>query len=289
VTLPMSLIEAARKKRPVFTVSAGRSGTKFLAKLLGLFPDTAAHHEPSPSFVHAMRHAQSNPEAALAFVRDHKLGAIARTPEARYVETSHLFGKGFAEAFIRLGVVPDVVILRRHPREIALSLLRMNSVPARTGLGVRYLLQPDDPGVLPFPGWTHATNYQLCFWYALEMERRQDHYAGVFRTLGTNVVESQLADLLDFESFRTLAGGLGFLTTAERDLDRRYAEIAAVKHNSTGRGPVQGADQDLDAAEAFVWDRTFFYDALLFDRVMPRYQDTPRLPDLDEPTSEVPR
>ena len=91
MSLPMSLVEAARKKRPVFTVSAGRSGTKFLAKLLGLFPDTAAHHEPSPSFVHGMRHAQSNPEAALAFVRDHKLGAIARTsdrlPVAAIAET----------------------------------------------------------------------------------------------------------------------------------------------------------------------------------------------------------
>ena len=78
MTLPMSLIEAARKKRPVFTVSAGRSGTKFLAKLLGLFPDTAAHHEPSPSFVHAMRHAQSNPEAALASATESQLSMLER-------------------------------------------------------------------------------------------------------------------------------------------------------------------------------------------------------------------
>lgn len=289
MSLPLSLVESARKKRPVFAVTAGRSGTKFLAKALGLFPDTAAHHEPSPSFVHGMRHAQSNPEAALAFVRDHKLAAIARTPESRYVETSHMFAKGFAEAFIRLGVIPDIVVLRRHPREIALSLLRMNSVPARTGLGVRYLLQPDDPNVLPFPGWTHATNYQLCFWYALEMERRQIRYADVFRTLGSNVQEIQLAELMEFSNFRTMAGGLGFLTTTLFDLEERFEEVAAVKHNTTGRGPVAGADADLDAAEAVVWDRTFFYDALLNDRVMQRYLDVPRMPDVDEPTSEVPR
>lgn len=289
MSLQMTLVEQARKKRPVFAVTAGRSGTKFLAKLLSLFPDTASKHEPSPSFVHAMRHAQSNPEAALAFVRDHKLAAIARTPEARYVETSHLFAKGFAEAFIKLGVVPDVVVLRRHPREIALSLLRMNSVPARTGLGVRYLLQPNDPGVLPYPGWSHATNYQLCFWYALEMERRQERYADVFRALGTNVQETTLAELLEFERFREVAGGLGFFTTELKDLDQRYEEVAAVKHNSTGRGPVEGVDADLDRAEAAVWEQTFYYDPLLQDRVMPRYEDLPRLPDVDEPTAEVPR
>ena len=53
--------------------------------------------------------------------------------------------------------------------------------------------------------------------------------------------------------------------------------------------PSSPAEQDLDAAEEVVWDRTFFYDALLKDHVLPRYQDTPRLPDLDEPTSEVAR
>lgn len=269
--VPQQLIDRANSKRPVFAVTAGRSGTKYLQRLFGLLPGTASMHEPSPNFVHAMRHAQTNPGAAVAFVRDHKLPFIAAQEEGRYVETSHLFCKGFAEAFIRLGVVPDIIILRRAPRDIAQSMLRLNSVPARTGLGLRYLLQPNDPGVLPLPGWERMSNYQLCFWYALEIERRQLRYARIFGELGRRVVEVQLGDLLDFQRFREAAGQLGFLTTAVQDLEQRFQEVSQVRHNTVGEGPVPGVDSDLDAAESAVWDGIFHYEPTLQSSVMARY------------------
>jgi hypothetical protein len=276
--IPQQVVDQANAKRPVFTVTAGRSGTKFLQKLFALLPDTASFHEPSPNFVHAMRHGQTNPAAVVDFVRDHKLPFIAAQSEARYVETSHLFCKGFAESFVRLGVVPDIIVLRRPPREIARSLLRLNSVPARTGLGLRYLLQPNDPGVLPLPGWEQMSNYQLCFWYALEIERRQIRYARIFGELGRRVVEVRLADLLSFEGFREAAGQLGFLTTAVRDLEARFGELAKVRHNTVGQGPVPGADSDLNAAENAVWDGIFHYEPLLRSKIMARYEGAPEAP-----------
>jgi hypothetical protein len=276
--IPQIVVERANAKRPVFTVTAGRSGTKYLQKLFALLPDTTSLHEPSPNFVHAMRHGQTNPDATVAFVRDHKLPFIAAQTAARYVETSHLFCKGFAESFIRLGVVPDIIVLRRPPREIARSLLRLNSVPARTGLGLRYLLQPNDPGVLPLPGWTQMSNYQLCFWYALEVERRQLRYARIFGELGRRVVEVRLADLLTFDGFRQAAGQLGFLVTAIKDLEPRFEVLAKVRHNTVGEGPVPGADSDLDAAENAVWDGVFHYEPLLRSVVMSRYAGAPAAP-----------
>ncbi len=280
--LHQQTVDRANLKRPVFAVTAGRSGTKYLQKLFALLPDTLSLHESSPNFVHAMRHAQTNPEAAVAFVRDQKLPFIAGQDEARYVETSPLFCKGFAEAFIRLGVIPDIIVLRRNPREIARSLLRLNSVPARTGLGVRYLLQPNDPGALPLPLWTHMSNYQLCFWYALEIERRQLRYAEIFRDLGRRVVEVQLMELLDFQRFRAVAGELGFLTTAVKDLETRFEELAQIRHNTVGEGPVPGVDSDLGAAENAVWDGIFHYEPLLRTKVMARYEGVAPAPIPDD-------
>lgn len=276
--VPQQLTDRVNAMRPVFTVTAGRSGTKLLHKLFGLMPDTLSLHEPAPNFVHAMRHGQSNPDALVTFVRDHKLPFLAAQGVGRYVETSHLFCKGYAEAFLRLGVLPDIIVLRRPPREIAQSLLRMNSVPARTGLGLRYLLQPNDPGVLPLPGWTHRSNYQLCFWYALEIERRQIRYAQIFAELGRRVVEVTLADLLDFERFRAAAGQLGFLTTTLPDLESRFEQLIGTRHNSTGDGPVEGLDADLDATENEVWEAIFHYEPTLRSRVMLRYAGVPSTP-----------
>ena len=63
-------------KSLIFTVTPGRSGTKYLAALLGSVPGVAAHHEPQPDFVTALRRAQQDPEVAFAFWRDVKLPFI---------------------------------------------------------------------------------------------------------------------------------------------------------------------------------------------------------------------
>ena len=71
-----------------------------------------------------------------------------------------------------LGLLPSLILLRREPRLIALSNLERYAIPARTRLGLEWLLQPNDPDVLQLPAWRRMSDYQLCFWYALEMERR---------------------------------------------------------------------------------------------------------------------
>jgi len=45
------------------------------------------------------------------------------------------------------GVPFDLVILRRDPALVAASLYLLGTVPARTPLGLQFLLSPADPGV----------------------------------------------------------------------------------------------------------------------------------------------
>jgi hypothetical protein len=175
-TLPAPVREAIREKTLVFTVTTGRSGTAYLASLLARLPSTTALHEPDPSFTSVMRDVQTRPEVAREFWCEKKLPFIAEQDARVYVETSHLFCKGFFEQLLALGVRPALIFLRREPCDVARSLYRLGTIPGRTEKGRAFLLEPDDPHTLFVSDWESLTDYQLCFWYCLEIERRQKLY-----------------------------------------------------------------------------------------------------------------
>lgn len=248
-----ALLAAVKKKHLVFTVTAGRTGTAYVTRLGELFRDTLSLHTPQPSYVHFLRQVQHRPQLAYHFLLEYKLPFIAAAPASRYLETSHLFGKGFLEPVLELGLRPAVLVLRRAPRAIARSLLTRRTVPGRGKLGYKYLLHPGDPGVLPLSGWRARSDYQLCFWYALEMERRQRVYGERLRDAGCAVVDATAEELHDPARFLDAAAALGLLDAgADRvALLARHAEVSARRYNYNRRPPaVVGAPE---MAEEAVW------------------------------------
>jgi hypothetical protein len=248
-----ALLAAVRAKTLVVTVTAGRTGTTFLTHLLALCPDTTSSHEPEPSFVPVLRLAQHDIDLARRFLLEYKLPCIAALPPRRYVETGHLWCKGFLEPLLGLDVVPNVVALRRAPRRIAASLLSRRTVPGRGKLGLKYLLHPDDPGVLPLPDWTGYSDYQLCFWYALEIERRTAAYRPLIERAGGAWVDVTAEELHDPDRFMTMAETLALL---DPDSDRAalraaHARVAGVTHNPNAEAVAVG---DAAAQEAAVWE-----------------------------------
>lgn len=248
-----ALLAAIRRKHLVFTVTAGRTGTTYVTRLGELLPDTVSLHEPEPSCVHFLRQAQRQPEVATRFLLEYKLPFIAEVPAARYFETSHLLGKGFLEPLLDLGLRPSVLLLRRAPRAIARSLLTRRTVPARGKLGYKYLVHPGDPGVLPLPGWRTYTDYQLCFWYALEMERRQHEYGKRLVACGCPLADATAEELHDPQRFIAVFESLGLLAAdVDREtLLRRHAEVSARRFNYNRRPPAVVGEADDD--EEAVW------------------------------------
>ena len=168
--------EKLKSKRLIFTISTGRCGTGFLANILNTLPGVAGVHEPFPKFSDVMRYCQIEPNLALGFWTCSKFPAITYFNQPIYVETSHLFAKGFIEPLLTLGIRPDVIFLHRPARNVALSLYQLNTIPARTRLGLKFLLSPTDRGVARLHNWENLHDYQLCYWYCLEMERRSRVY-----------------------------------------------------------------------------------------------------------------
>ena len=264
----MDIVERINaEKTLVFTVTPGRSGTKYLATLLAI-PGVAAHHEPSPDFVSVLRRAQQNPEIAFAFWRDAKLPYIASLDAPVYVETSHLFCKGFLEPAILMGLTPRLIFLRRPPSEVAWSLVERDTVPVRSPYGCLYLLDPRDPNVMPLPGWERMTDYQLCFWYALEIERRQLKYADMAMRLGLATFEVLQRDLGKPEVFGAMLQALSIQSHAIAISD--HAAISGQRHNRNPRSLPR--PDNLEEQESEVWRAVLAYEPLLPSLLEEKYE-----------------
>lgn len=257
----------AKTKRLIFTVTTGRSGTKYLTALLSTVPGVCSLHEPQPDFASYMRKCQTSPETAFAFWLHLKLPFIASRPEPVYAEASHLFCKGFLESALLLGLRPKLVMLSRSPSEVAWSLLERTTVPARTEAGLKYLISPQDPNVMPLIGWESMTDYQLCFWYALEIERRQIRYSEYAKALGLTAVEVLQRNLGNPLQYKNMLDALEL--PADDAVMASHRTMSAQQHNRNPRSLAK--PDDLLAQESDVWRAVMCFEPFLADRIAEKY------------------
>lgn len=207
--LPDALRARLAGKQLVFCAATGRCGSDYFQHVMQCVPGIAHYHEPKPRFWKYLRAAQADPAVARDFWVAHKLPAIAARPEPIYLESSHGFAKGFLEPLLDLGIVPAVAFLHRDRRAVASSFYQIGSVPGRTEKGLRYLLSPADPDVLPLPGWTSRHDYELCYWYCLEMERRMRLYEDMLAERGARLVHLTVGELARLRGLRRVLRALG--------------------------------------------------------------------------------
>ena len=209
-SLSQDPLQSSLNRRLIFLISTGRSGTEYLTQVLALFRDVHAEHEPEPSFTNAFRTIAAAPHVAPQFWCEQKLPSIARSNAHIYAETSHLACKGFLESAIELGLRPTLVHLVREYRDTAQSMLALNTIPSRTYNGVRFYLGPNDSVFLPILRGVHEAwhDYQLCYWYCLEIGERARVYAERFKPLDIKVERVELKDLHTREGIESLGDRL---------------------------------------------------------------------------------
>lgn len=195
-------------KRLIFTVTTGRSGTYYLSRLIDTSFEALSFHEPDPAFQSVMREVQHDPSVAYRFWTEQKLPHIHSLEGDIYVETSHVFSKGFLQPLLNTGIVPDLFLLIRDKREVARSLYQIDTIPARTQLGNTWLLCPDDPDVVTIPDWQQLSDYQLCYWYCLETERRQHLHEQHVLSLGGKVLRVTFPQLISDHAVEWIAEGM---------------------------------------------------------------------------------
>jgi hypothetical protein len=241
--------ESLRNKKLIFCLSPGRCGTRYLSKTLDTIPGVGAFHEPEPSFVHSLQRIQSDPGEAYRFWLYQKIPAILENENDTYIETSSLFGKGYAVPLLDMGVIPDILVIRRPHREVALSMWRRDAWPGRTISGSRFHNNPGQvSALLPIADWSTLSDYQVCYWFALEMEERSQRFSAMFKRQGAVVVETTLDELVTQEGFYRILQELGL-----PDPGPEYHEIWQEKENETHESLLPKMPEgDLDEQEAEV-------------------------------------
>lgn len=239
-------------KRIIFTITPGRSGTGYLSRLLNRLPNVASYHEPNPQFSDIMRQVQENSARAREFLLKDKLPRIASETKPTYIETSHLICKGFVEPLLELEIMSDWISLTRPCREVATSFYKLGTIPGRTTQGLKWVLSPDDPNVQPLPDWQSLHDYQLCYWYCLEVERRRTKYIGEFNELGLRIGQVSLRELKSVKGLNKLIADLDLPKPSPITWGRiLYRGMQPVNRKSIPKSMVPKKDISVDLLDTF--------------------------------------
>lgn len=275
-----SVSEPTRPPLGVFTISAGRTGTHYLATLFACVEDASGGHEELPIGVGPPMVAfAEGDEGPIREVAELKARIVrAKAGKGSYLEANHAFVKGYGWFLPELLGAENlrVIYLRRSPELVAKSLLRVRGVPGRTAWSRLWYSAPGQARNLaePEPG---ASSLALGRWYAEEIERQARAYRERFPEV--TVIEVTLEELNDFEFVRALfVDQLGLSVDEERlqtavgthtpDLNREFvtpperAELEGALESGaleSGEAGLRDPDQLTPAERAELKLRTIVY------------------------------
>lgn len=194
-------------KKILAIAGTGRCGTTKLQTILKQVPGVYVEmDENDSSFFHVRMPAISDPSIAGAAVKK-KLVDIETNPLYSNFHTfavdGHVTGNNFIPHFVENGVIPNVFIVRRRPRQVAKSLYRLNWIPGRNPLILVHFNGPNETDVMPYRGWQTAHHYQLCFWYCCEIERRLRYVKEFAMQHNVPFCEMTLQQMLDTDYFNS--------------------------------------------------------------------------------------
>jgi hypothetical protein len=229
----------------VFTMTAGRTGTRFLARLIGdNAPEAEVHHErigfgdfgvhaPDVSLLHGF-----NCQGLTAQVRgfwDAKFAAILAGEKPMYVETSHVLMKaGLVEQVAALAPQHTVhlVILQRNPLDVLSSYHRRGDFGGAANTWLWYLDPAYGNNRMRFsvPDGIHPLIAKR-HWYLLEIAVRAEIYAA--QLAGRPGIHVHRVGL---ESLNAPEGAAGFLRCLGIDVGPDTVRIGPAQNTSGGKG-----------------------------------------------------
>ncbi len=201
----------------VFTISAGRTGTSWLSKLLSQNLSISALHEPleiddfgtqMPS-IRTMRGFNNyGMERSVREFWDHKFSDL----KAPYIETNHTLAKcGLVEALADsdLAERTTLIVLRRDLAKQCVSYIMRNDFSNIT-LDWQWYLSPGYHNVIVNPvAFQQLGQIGTALWYCYEMEARQAFYIQKYADQ-LNFIEVQLEEIGTPAGAANLLRALGY-------------------------------------------------------------------------------
>jgi hypothetical protein len=231
----------------LFALSAGRTGTAYLARLLQAnLPQAEVHHErlgpegfgldsPELSQLQRFNHFGSDEWVQAFWTR--KFARIAASPAPLYAETSHLLMKaGLCEHLALAGAPVQLLCLRRDPLATTLSLLGRHPLLERASLWLWYLDPRYPRNRVPAEPYLSQPRWGYWLWYLLEVEARMQHYEAQCARAGVRVHRVQLERIVGEDGAGELLAALG----------HRVERVSLPGRTNEGR-PLAKVPEDLRA------------------------------------------
>jgi hypothetical protein len=235
---------------PIFTLTGGRTGTAWLAELIGRNLGIVSIHEPlaiddfgtrMPDIALMRRFNDRGNDSAVRAFWAAKLAAIARLPG--YAETNHTLGKcGLIENLAHSPLADSAVVLviRRALLPTCLSHVMRGDFRNIT-INWQWYLDPAYRNVIVDPAPYHGQLGQT-LWYLHEMAARQLYYE---RTSGLRLIAVDHATMITPDGATALLAELGYHGPVTLPPPRNAGEQAPSALVAAAQGLIAQVTPDL--------------------------------------------
>ena len=217
--------------RAIFCISPGRSGSNYLAELLGTAREVVSLHEPEPTMTaEYLEMVNTHPYDDTKVFRKTKAEAINRFllsmgPNQVYCETNHMFIKTFFDVVIDSIDSIKVIFLRRDIRQVLRSFIELKYFTNENMEWHKWMTSPNAvtaalPAIYPD---SQLDQYDLCIAYLLDIEARAQRFYKDYPSV--QVHEIELSTLNNYDRVFRLFNELDVTPT------RRTHKIIGLKIN----------------------------------------------------------
>lgn len=196
-------------------LTPGRSGSTFLYYAFNQIPGVFAYEsyyactdnvEQCFSSIYGKSLEEKN-----QFIKS-KIDFIENMDCEHYVDTVSLICQdNNLELFIDNGYKPNVITLRRDPRDVALSWYNLGWDPTKSPLTS---VKPSDKDAIKIT-LQNPHDYQYCLWYCFEIERLTRQYKDKLESWGVRHYETSLSNIVDKDKFNTMLDFFGMPNISE--------------------------------------------------------------------------
>lgn len=207
-------------ERPlIFSINSGRSGSKYLAQLLGTARRVKSFHEAEPQMIGSfIAMINAKPLEVTRERRRIKCAAIAKSlrslrPNETYAETNHTFIKTFFDVVLQDFSSVQVIVLRRELVRVLKSFVELGYFSPLNPRAENWMSSPNaetaaQPALAPD---AELDQFDLCIAYLIDIEARTERFRRDFPKVP--VYEVELEQLNDFKFVKTLFQQLGIKPT----------------------------------------------------------------------------
>lgn len=178
----------SNRNRLFFCINSGRSGSKYLAELLGSAKEVISYHEANPTMTGKYLQMINESSYAETFhkrlMKSKKIKKILRglQPEQVYCETNHMFIKTFYDVIMSEFKYVEIIILRRNIALVLKSFIELNYFSSSNKGWHNWMSIPQaKTAAIPCIAlYEEMDQYDLCIAYLIDIEARSQRFKQEF-------------------------------------------------------------------------------------------------------------